>query len=727
MSVESDLAWIDRSRKAEATWRGRARKVIELYRDESRQANDKNVRYNVLWANTEAMKPALYSAIPEPVVSRRYQDADPVGKAVSKVLERTLEYFEDCEDFDVQAKRCRDDLLLPGRGVVKVHYVPTMAYGDPPRIQVTPVYGANGGVQSYSDGENEYDQAEQDDAGFYVSGDPEEEVVDETVTFERVPWDLFVVDTQRCWDDVNKIAFGAFMDRGDLKKYFGTRKANRVSFTMDSTNLEGNQPNIGEKKYALVWEIWDKRKREVRHVTQGFDDYLAKTKDPLKLQGFFPTPRPVYAVETGDTLVPIPLYTLYQDQARELDITTARLYTIIDAMRVRGFYAGADEGKLAQLFESEDLALIPIENWSNIADKGGLDKMISWLPIEQLSKVAIGLHQHRATLIESIYEITGMSDILRGVTDPRETKGAQEIKSGYASRRLVEHQHNLQRYFRDLLRIAGEIVCEHFSAETLQRITGLPCTPEMKQLMQDDALRSYRVDVETDSTIAPDEQRDKEQAVEAITAMGTFIQGVAPLVQQGQLSPPVATEALKWFLRKFRMGRDLEDFVGAMEQMPPQPPPPDPKAQAEAEKAQVEAQIAQQKAQADMAARQQEMEMKKQELAFEMEVEKAKLQFEFEVEKARLSQELEIERLKAEADNSRRDKESEAKVDATRQQAEQAKQPSTIIKMDNGQEHAATVHSAIEKMSEKVGEAIKSASRPRRVIRDKSGEITGVE
>lgn len=659
MSVESDLEWIDRCRRVEEPWRKRARKVLDLYRDQSRADNDTEVRYNILWANTEAMRPALYSATPEPVVRRRYQDADPLGKAVSQIIERALEYFEDCEDFDIQAKRCRDDVLLPGRGVIKIHYVPTLAYGDPPKIQVVPEYDEMGGVKSYSDGENQYSEAKQDESGFYVEGEPEEEVVDETVTFERVPWDLFVVDTQRCWDDVNKIAFGTFMDRADLKRHFGTRKANKCETNYDSTQMDDAQVGKGEKKYALVWEIWDRRKREVRCVSRGSEDYLAKSKDPLKLVKFFPTPEPVYAVKINDSLCPTPLYTLYQDQARELDITTARLYKIIDALRVRGLYAGSNADILKQLFDSSDLELIPVQDWAAIANNGGLDKMIAWLPIEQLQKAAIALHQHRQSLIEGIYEITGMSDILRGATDPRETKGAQVLKSQYASRRLIEHQRELQRYFRDLLRLAGEIVCEHFSPETLQRITGLPCTPEMKQLMSDDSLRSYRIDIETDSTIAPDEQRDKEQAVEAITAMGTFIQSVAPLVQAGQISPQVAGEALKWFLRKFRMGRDLEDFVGQMEsepQQPPRDPEAEAKAQAAIQKAQIDAQIAQQK-----------LAMEQQKHQMEMEMEREKFQLEIEMERAKAQLQIQVEAQKAQNNERRADQESAARVQATRQ------------------------------------------------------------
>jgi hypothetical protein len=705
MSVESDLGWIDRCRRAEDKWRKRAREVLKIYRDDERDEKDSSVRYNILWANTEAMKPALYSAVPEPVVARRYKDEDPVGKEVSKVCERALEYFLDCNKFDIQAKKAREDYLLPGRCVMKVHYVPTMAYGDPPKIQVTPVYGPEGEVRAYSDGENEHLMAEQDDSGFYVEGDAEEEVVDEAVDFERVPWDLVVFDTQRCWDDVSKLAFGAYMDAATLKKYFG-RKANKVQMNYDSTDVD-ERAGRGEKKYALVWEIWDKRRREVRCVCNGYDGYLSKEKDPLKIEGFFPTPEPACAVKTNDSMVPIPLYTLYQDQARELEVTTARLYKIIDALRVRGFYAGTEEANLKQLFASDDLELIPITNFSQIAGGGGLEKMIAWLPVEQLMKCAMSLNQHRMMLIESIYEITGMADIMRGATDPRETKGAQVLKSQYGSRRLVDHKQELERYFRDLLRIAGEIICEKFSPETLTRITGVQVTPEMKQLMSDDAMRSYHIDIETDSTVAPDEARDKEQAVEAITALGQFAALVGPLVQAGQMSKEAASGAAQWFVRKFRMGRDLEDFMRQMEQQPPQPPPPDPEQQAKAQAVMQKAQLDQQAAQMKMQLEVQKFELEKQKMAFELEIEKAKLQQELEIERMKAEQEMRLAEKEAEKDSIRKDQETSAKNMAM---VESAKKDDSNTK-------------ALAGASSAIAEAVKAAHRPKKVKRNANGDI----
>jgi hypothetical protein len=356
--------------------------------------------------------------------------------------------------------------------------------------------------------------------------------------------------------------------------------------------------------------------------------------------------------------------------------------------------------------------------------------MIAWLPVEQLMKVAVGLNQHRQMLIDSINEITGMSDILRGSTDPRETKGAQVLKSQYASRRLLNPKQEIERYFRDLLRIAGEIVCEKFSIETLSRITGLQVTPEMKKLMEDDSLRSYRIDIETDSTIAADEQRDKEQAVEAVTALGQFMSLVAPLVQQGQMSKEVATEAATWFVRKFRMGRDLEDFLSQAAAQPPAPPPPDPEQQAKAQAIMQEAQLKQQTAQMDAQLEMQKFELEKQKMMLEMEIEKAKLQQELEIEQMKAQQAMRLKEIDAQANRERKDEESKAKSESTREQGANSAKPAAHITVASNEEAASgmkeltvAVKSAVEDMKKTVAQSM----RPRKIVRDKAGDIAGIE
>ena len=73
----------------------------------------------------------------------------------------------------------------------------------------------------------------------------------------------------------------------------------------------------------------------------------------------------------------------------------------------------------------------------------------------------------RKQVIEDIYQIIGLSDIMRGATDANETLGAQQLKSQFGSSRIRDKQYELIRIARDLVRITAEIITEEFDAVTI--------------------------------------------------------------------------------------------------------------------------------------------------------------------------------------------------------------------------------------------------------------------
>src|SRR5574343_1657747 len=77
---------VDMAGRREKEWRTEGKKIIKRYRGEER----KKSRFNVLWSNTEILRSSVYNSRPNPDVRRRFRDSDPVGKAVSQILERCL-------------------------------------------------------------------------------------------------------------------------------------------------------------------------------------------------------------------------------------------------------------------------------------------------------------------------------------------------------------------------------------------------------------------------------------------------------------------------------------------------------------------------------------------------------------------------------------------------------------------------------------------------------------
>jgi len=534
---------LDVADRAERGWRERAAKVIERYRDEKRTAGR---RFNILWANVETLKPAVYSQTPKPDVRRRHHDADPVGREAAEILERALIAALDDQDFDGTVEAARDDLLLTGRGVARVGYDAT-------------VFEAADGDAAAAD------------------------IADQRVAVRYVHWRDFRVSPARRWEDVRWVAFRHLMTRAALRERFGTAAAEvplNQWLAGDRAAAEGDEPAEPFRR-AEVWEIWDKDARARLFVADGCDRLLAEEPDPLGLGGFFPMPEPLYGVRTSDTLVPIPEFTIYQDQADELDQITVRIDRLVSALKVRGFYAGALK-QMPDLLAGDENELHPADDWALIERLGGLDKAITLVPIGQIAQVLAGLYRQRDQLKQEIYEITGLSDIIRGATQASETATAQRLKGNFGSLRMTPRQKPMQRFVRDLLRLKAEIIAEHFTPATLAQMTGRPVPPAVAALLRDDAARGFRIDIETDSTVVADADAEKAQAVEFTGAVTRFLETAAQVGAARPALLPLLAELLKFSVRRFKAGRTLEETidrtVSALLAPPPAAPAPMPAA-----------------------------------------------------------------------------------------------------------------------------------------------------
>ena len=631
------LKQLEKASKAEDKWRKKATKVIARYRDD-READDSNdsAKFNILWANTETIRPALISDTPRPEVRRRYKKPSPVARVAAKIIERALEFQIDNFNFNSYAKAVVNDFLLPGRGVSRIRYIPTFEKKDK-RIPLEMF--EDGGEIIFKKGNDVVTDFETDDDGAFVTEQSEELVFEEVIP-ERVPWEWFRLDPADSWERVKWVAFGVPMDKSELIDEFGTAGAS-VAVGGKSDKTEAMKDKV------IVWEIWDKRSRKQIFIAEDHDEILEENSDPLELEGFFPMPEPIYAVEDNDTMVPTPEFCLYQDQADELDELTARIFRITKAIKARGAYAGEEYPALSQILEADDNELIPIEDWIAFADKGGLDGVISWVPVEQFAKVLQILVGLRSQKIQQIFELTGVSDIQRGVTDPRETAGAQNLKANFGNRRLLTKQQSVQNHFRDVLRISAEIIAERFEPDTLKLMVGLESENELfdeaLQLIKTDAGRLFNIDIETDSTIAPDVERERQGLTQALEAIGAYAGQIFPLVQAGAIPMNVAMEILRKTLRTFRLGRDLDE---AMDEAAKQAQQENPEKQAEEAKQKAEQEAEQQKQQFEM----QKMKMQIELLQQKAQIGQQKAQADLQADAQQSSQELQADAQQASQD-----------------------------------------------------------------------------
>lgn len=529
--------------KTEEDWRRRGRKVIERYRDERNvdtYGMGSEKKFNILWANTETLKGALFAKMAKPDVRRRFPDNNPVTKNIARVLERTLAYANDVYNANKPIESALEDYLLPGRGVVWVVYDPVFV--------------------------KEMVQMEQiNEMGERVIIEVEEErVAEQRCYFDYVHWEDYRENPAKRPEDVSWKARRHLWTRDELKdKGFSNVEDIPLDWSPDSD--EENYEAEEVFKRAEVWEIWDRVKYKRYYVARNYDKILRVDDDPYELQDFFPTPTPMIAVRTNDTSVPIPEFTLYQDQAEELDRVTTRISNLIEGLKRRGVY-DASVPELSHLANAGDNDFIPSENFSLLAQKGGLAGVFQQEDISPIGMVLQGLYQQRTQILEIIYEVTGISDLLRGNTKASETATAQQLKAQFGSMRMRKRQEEIERYIRDLFRIKAEIVAEHYEPEVLQAITNIQVTPEMMQIMRDDKLREYNIDVETDSTVFADENAEKQTRIEFLQTMGAYLEKAIAVSNANPSLTPIMFQSLRFLVGAWKVGREFEEVIDQTEQ-----------------------------------------------------------------------------------------------------------------------------------------------------------------
>jgi hypothetical protein len=479
---------LELAEKQDRDWVERGRKIVERYRDERNAVNQgREVRYNVLWSNVETLKPVLYGRTPKPDVARRHKDeSDPAAALGADIITRCLEWEDDVEEFDDVLQAVVEDRLLPGRGVARVFYEPEFGPEEEIEDEDAEAGAGNGQGEEGESGEGGDDAGT---AGAPIAGGAPESPASPRPTFrpvvsERAPvryvfWEDYRETPARTEDEIWWKAYRSYLTRDQLVERFG-ELGSKIELDYTPSGVETNPadgPAPDAFKKASVWEIWDKRKQEAVWIAKDYGDAPLDVKpDPLGLPGFFPSPRCLRATTTNDKRVPVADYVEYQDQAQELDNLTARIDRLVRALKVAGVYAGAEKATLQQLIDDgSENRLIPVEDWAAFAgDKGGLQGLIMWLPVEQIASVLVRLYDARDRILAIIYQTTGIADILRGETNPTETLGAQQLKSQFATRRISKAQKDVARFARDLMRLRANVIAQHFSQDTLEGMTGLP-------------------------------------------------------------------------------------------------------------------------------------------------------------------------------------------------------------------------------------------------------------
>ena len=538
--------WLEKiaaSEKREANWIESAEKAEAAYLADDEASDDALPSFNILHSNVETIVPSIFNSSPSPDIRPRHNNATNPGlKDVANLLEMAIKTQVDDSAMDAEVEGSAQDAFMAGRGIVRVRFE---ADEEEAQYEMLTYMG------SEIDPETGMPMMQE------VEVQPAR-MVNERVLYETVSWRDYREGPAKRWRDVPWVAM-----RHEITET--ERERLEQDEITDAMYDEEEDKKVDEDKDVTVWEIWCKETGKVYFVVDVSGEVVSITDDPLGLKGFFPLASPVQPITGTGKRIPVTPYAIYEKLAVELDTATRRINAIMKGLKVRGIIA-ADAEAVELMSEVGDNELVPIANIENLAAAGGLDKAIMWWPIEQSVKVLQQLYVQREQTKAAIYEITGISDIIRGQGAASETATAQQIKTEWGALRVKKMQRMVERQVRELFLITSEIISQHFSIETLSKITGQEITEEAQQLLLK-PMDHYRIDVESDSTVRADMTKSRGEMSAFLQGTAQFFSTMQPVVQSAPAAAAPLAKMYASFARQFNLGKAGEDAIDQFAQM----------------------------------------------------------------------------------------------------------------------------------------------------------------
>jgi hypothetical protein len=331
-------------------------------------------------------------------------------------------------------------------------------------------------------------------------------------------------------------------------------------------------------------------------------------------------------------------------------------------------------------------------------------------------------------------------------------------------------QHDVVNFATALLQIKAQIICQHFTDDTIVKISGAmqlspqdqALIPQALALLKDEPAKNFRIEVTSDSMIYQDEQQEKADRMEFLSAVSGFLSTALPAAQSTPELTPMLIEMLKFGVTAFKAGKGLEGLIDETadkfrqqaKAMEGQPKPPSP----EMQKLQMEQQMDQAKMQAQVQAKQAEMQvqmqMETQKMQMQMELEKAKqeyqaqenqLKFQLEEQRNAMDREMEIKVAQMKMHTERNTQvllahiNNGAKIEVARigsDDSDGAQAYMTEMDMADSMKHpmqpiADAIAMSNQQMTLALGDLVNTINenhnRPKQVVRGQDGKIIGVQ
>jgi hypothetical protein len=541
-----------------------------------RAMTDYGGKTNLFWSNVQVVLSAIYGRLPKATVERKFKDyMDDTARVAAIMMQRILngDMERDWDDTNAAMRDAVQDRFIVGMGQVWCRYDVDIEQAEEPVID--PMTGQP--------------------AVDPMTGQPlmqtVEKIINEEAEVDYVHWEDFRYSPCRRWRECRWVARRVYMSEARLKERFklddkqlGMVPMQTRTPATDRGNSEEDVLKATPFKQAAVWEVWERETNYVCWYVEGCSFVLDQQPDPLELDDFFPCPMPVVATTLTKAFLPRADYAMAQDLYRELDMLNNKLSLLTRAVKAAGVYDKSAAPVKSLMTTAVENALVPVDNWSSFVEKGGMKGVIDWLPIEAFVNAIGQLNQRKELVQHDLYEVLGISDIMRGASVASETATAQQLKVQYGGARLANLQNEVARFVSEVMRIRANIITNLFQPQTIIERSLIMRTPDAElagpavQMLKDSGAAMYAITVTADSMSAPDWAAEKEARTEFLGAASNYLMSAAPIVAQQPMVGSFLVQLLQWAAAGFKGAATIEgvldQFAKQLEQQAQQPPAP---------------------------------------------------------------------------------------------------------------------------------------------------------
>ena len=598
ITLEEVQCFIEDATKARESWL----KIADMSWQEIKRRNKNNqlwsvspngtrrrAKYPAWYSIFKIRQPLLLSRVGIPIGRDTTQDGnDNIGATAAIILERLSQNLPRNFDFFDVLSSARDDFLVTNVGQVRAYYEREEVKAQvkeyvTPRETESGVVFLNGAGEEVVKGD-----MGQDDTGYFVEHSETIDVTNERIILEPVFYRDFYVDPDvRRWQRCKRVAFKKYYSEREFKDIFGAP----ALLTRGADDTTGSDAASPKNQSIAVFEYWDKYLKETAYLIEGGSELitpLAATYPSdseyleagsgedcngiYNLEGVFPMPDPMVMNQATDEFLPIPEYFQLYEILEDIHGIFTGMMALTRAIRPRLLFDNSVEGLQEALGEAAVGDAFGVTNLAqSLSGAGGsINGVVQYVPVQEMITALSQAYAALDQRLNTLYRLTGTSDLLQGlISDPTQrTFGERQMTEKYALNQLAEPQRKMQEFVRGCYQLMCEMALKNFKDESLDDYI-MPQTmePEHQEryraalsLLREDTKR-FRVELETDSTIALNEEYDKAMRIELVNTLTSAIEKVAAVASSSPALVGVDLHALKFLVQGFRQGKLFQQEI----------------------------------------------------------------------------------------------------------------------------------------------------------------------